>query len=83
LFHYLVANYEKKGKIKFINIFYFLKNDVDKNKYAFGFTIDLYKDFIQSNFDVQLTKFGKAEYEYTDKVIPILNGFEQDFRKTV
>ncbi|MEO8235763.1 MAG: hypothetical protein ABI549_10150 [Flavobacterium sp.] len=83
LFHYLVANYEKNGKIKFINIFYFLKNDVDKNKYAFGFTIDLYKDFIQLNFDVQLTKFGKAEYEYTDKVIPILNGFEQDFRKTV
>lgn len=83
LFHYLVANYEKNGKIKFINIFYFLKNDVDKNKYAFGFTIDLYKDFIQSNFDVQLTKIKKAEYEYNDKVIPILNGFEQDFRKTV
>ncbi|WP_395047783.1 hypothetical protein [Flavobacterium sp.] len=83
LFYYLVGNYEKKGKIKFINIFYFLKNDVDKNKYAFSFTIELYKDFIQSNFDVQLTKFEKAEYEYIDKVIPILNGFEQDFRKTV
>jgi hypothetical protein len=82
LFHYLVANYEKKGKIKYINIFYFLKNNTDKNTYAFGFTIDQYKEFIQTNFGLVLTKFERAEYEYIEKVIPILNAFEQDFRKT-
>jgi hypothetical protein len=83
LFYYLVDNYEKKGKIKFINIFYFLKNDVDKKKYAFGFTIDQYKNFILLNFEMKITKFERAEYEYFDKVIPILNGFEQDFRSIV
>ena len=81
LFYYLENNYNKKGKIKYINIFYFLKNNVDKNKYAFAFTIEQYKDFIQTNFDIQLIKFEKAEYEYVEKVIPILSGFEQDFRK--
>lgn len=81
LFHYLVGNYDKKGKIKYINIFYFLKNHVDKNKYAFGFTIEQYKEYIQTHFEIQLTKFEKAEYEFVEKVIPILSGFEQDFRK--
>ena len=81
LFYYLQDNYDKKGKIKYINIFYFLKNNVDKNKYAFAFTIEQYKDFILTNFDIQLTKFEKAEYEYVEKVIPILSSFEQDFRK--
>ncbi len=81
LFHYLVGNYDKKGKIKYINIFYFLKNHVDKNKYAFGFTIEQYKEYIQTHFEIQLTKFEKAEYEFVEKVIPILSGFEQDFRQ--
>ena len=49
LFYYLQDNYLKKGKIKHINIFYFLKNNVDKNKYTFAFTIEQYKDFILVN----------------------------------
>ena len=80
LFYYLQDNYLKKGKIKHINIFYFLKNNVDKNKYAFAFNIEQYKDFILANFNIQLTKFATAEYDFMEKEIPILNGFEQDFR---
>lgn len=81
LFNYLIENYEKKGKIKFINIFYFLKNDVDKSSYPFAFTIKQYKVFIASKYDVKLIKFKTAEYDFKDKEVPILNAFEANFRK--
>jgi hypothetical protein len=81
LFHYLEGNYDKQGKIKYINIFYFLKDHPDKDRYAFSFTLEQYRQYIYTNFGVQLTKFKKAEYEYDDKVNPILKGFEQDFRQ--
>lgn len=80
LFNYLVDNYEKKGKIKFVNIYYFLKNHVDKKKYAFSFTIDNYKIFISNNYNINITTFRKAEYEFLEKEVPILISFEQDFR---
>ncbi|WP_339918512.1 hypothetical protein [uncultured Flavobacterium sp.] len=80
LFTYLVENYEKKGNIKYINIFKFLKNS-DKRMYAFNFTEDLYREHIFRLKGVQITKFSTAAFAYGDKELPILNAFEEAFRK--
>ncbi|SFF27006.1 hypothetical protein [Flavobacterium xueshanense] len=83
LFNYLIDNYEKKGKVKFINIFYYLKNKVDKNIYVFSFTIDQYKTFIESKHNIKLTTFRTAEFDFEDNEIPVLNAFAADFRNEV
>jgi hypothetical protein len=83
LFNFLIGNYEKKGKVKFINIYYFLKNKTDKNVYVFTFTIDQYKLFISSNYEIQFKTFKVAEYDFEEKEVPLLLSFEQDFRKRV
>lgn len=83
LFNYLIDNYEKKGNVKFINVFYFLKNKVSKEIYAFAFTIDQYKIFIESQYGVKFNTFKTSEFDFEDKVIPILNAFEADFRAEV
>jgi hypothetical protein len=83
LFNFLIGNYEKKGKVKFINIYYFLKNKTDKNVYVFTFTIDQYKLLISSNYEIQFKTFKVAEYDFEEKEVPLLLSFEQDFRKRV
>lgn len=83
LFNYLIENYEKEGNIKFINIFYFLRKKVDKEIYVFDFTINQYKNFIKSKYNIILTTFRTAEFDFEDKEIPKLNSFESDFRKQV
>lgn len=80
LFNYLDDNYEKKGKIKYINIFKFLKN-ADKKRYAFNFTEDTFRAFIFNLKELKITKFATAEFAYYDKELPILNSFEELFRK--
>jgi hypothetical protein len=79
LFNYLIGNYDKKGIVKYSNIFKYLKS-LNKDVYAFNFTQDKYKEFILKKYQVKLTTFGTANYEYEDKEKPILNGFEQAFR---
>ncbi|MEC5165155.1 hypothetical protein RCH18_000880 [Flavobacterium sp. PL11] len=78
LFLYLVENYEKKGKIKFINIFEFMKKSIDKKKYAFKFTQEKYTAFIFLNYKIEIKKYAVADgYEYDE--IPFLNSHEQQF----
>lgn len=81
LFNFLVDNYDKKGKVKFINIYYFLKNKTNKKLYVFSFTIDEYKIFIASNYKVTLTTFRTAELDFEDKELPLLASFEQEYRE--
>jgi hypothetical protein len=80
LFIYLIDNYTKTGKVKYSNIYKYLKN-INKNSYAFNFTQRKYKEYILENYDVKITTFGTANYEYDDKEKPILNGLEQYFRQ--
>jgi len=80
LFTYLDENYEKEGNIKFINIFKFLKK-VDNRMYAFNFTEDRYRKFIQNLKGIKITKFATAAYAYEDKELPVLYNLEEDFRK--
>lgn len=80
LFEYLCENYEKKGKVKYTNIFKYLKN-ISKSDYAFNFTQSEYKDYILKNYDVNITTFNTSNFDYDDNEKPILNSFERDFRK--
>jgi hypothetical protein len=80
LFCYLVENYKKKGKIKFINIYYFLKDEVSKDKYSFYFIQDDYNQFIKSNYDIEIKKFQKAMFDF-DEQKRVLNALEEQFRK--
>lgn len=80
LFTYLDENYEKKGKVKYINIFKFLKK-VDNRMYAFNFTEAKYREFIYNLKSIKITKFATAAYAYEDKELPTLNDLEETFRK--
>ncbi|MBJ2174178.1 hypothetical protein JBL43_08010 [Aureibaculum sp. A20] len=72
LFEYLNENYDKNGKIKYINMFYYLRELFIKGKVQFSFTIDKYKAFILEKFNVSIKKFEKAEFLYPEKERPIL-----------
>jgi hypothetical protein len=80
LFNYLIENYETKGKVKYANIFKFL-NNIDKTNYAFNFTEKKYKAYILDKYGVKITTFTTANFKYPDIEQPILNQFEQEFRK--
>lgn len=79
LFKYLIGNYEKNGKVKYLNIYKYLK-EINKDSYAFNFNQKTYKEYIFNNYDVRITTFNTANYGYEDIEKPILNGFEQAFR---
>lgn len=80
LFSYLVANYQKKGNVKYVNIFKFLRK-IDKTNYAFNFTQKTYTDYIFKKYQIKLTTFNTANYKFDDVEKPILNNLEQSFRK--
>jgi hypothetical protein len=79
LFLYLVENYDKKGNIKFINIYEFMKKSPDKTEYGFRFTQQKYTAFILSNYGIEIKKYKVADFKYIDVEKPILNGHEQRF----
>lgn len=83
LFLYLIKNYEKKFKVKYTNIWYFLKYNIEKIKYNYKFNItqDKYKSFIKENYNIKILKFKKAEYLYNQHELPTLNNLEIDFRE--
>ena len=81
LFLFLIDKYDKKGKIKFINIFEFMKKDIDKIKYVFRFTQETYKNHIVENYNTQIRKFATAEYGYKENEKPLLNSFVEQFEK--
>jgi hypothetical protein len=78
LFLYLVDNYEKKGKVKFINIFYFLKNEVKKDLYTFNFIQEKYTYYILNNYQMEIKKYAIPENFDVEK--NVLNSLESDFK---
>lgn len=80
LYCYLIDNYEKKGIIKFVNIYFFLRDEVKKDVYTFRFTQYDYKIFIANNYDIEIKKFQKATFDY-DEQKRVLNSLEEQFRK--
>ena len=82
LFEYLVNKYTKKGNIKFINIWYFLKRDRPKElNIKFNFTQDEFKEFIRKRTknEIVIKKFAKSEFKYDETELPILNDLTSDF----
>jgi hypothetical protein len=82
LFLYLVENYtiKEEQKIKYINIWYFLKRKVRKDIYSFSFTQEKYIKFILENYSIEIKKFAKAQYDF-DEQVNILNSLEDQFRR--
>lgn len=73
LFSHLTKNYNKTGKVKYINIWYFLKRVWKKeHTFRFEFTQKDYKDFVLKNYGVQIKKFAKADYKFDDDEVPYL-----------
>jgi hypothetical protein len=81
LFEYLEANYDKKGKTKYTNIYYFFKDIIDKDKYSFMPTQEAYAEFILKKYKLEIKKYKKAQYRFTEKEVPILKNLEQEFRE--
>jgi hypothetical protein len=79
LFLYLVENYEKKDKVKFINIFYYLNYYADKNSYHFKFTQEIYSLFIKKNYSIVPKSFKKAVFDDSSEKYT-LNSLEENFR---
>lgn len=80
LFMYLMGNYEMAGKIKYINVWYFLRRDADKKLYTFNLKQKNYKEFIRANYSIEIKKFAKAEFDY-DVQKGIMHAHEDDFRR--
>lgn len=86
LFLYLIGNYtiKKEQKIKYINIYFYMSNELPKNLalsniYTFNFTQDKFKEYMLNNYSIVLKKMETAEYDF-EKQIRVLNSLESDFR---
>ena len=82
LFCYIVDEYENENIVKYINIWYYLKRDIDKTKYKnilFNFTIDKYKVFIKGKYKIEIKKFKKAPYKYDEVELPILENITKTY----
>lgn len=83
LFEYLIDNYEKNGKVKFINIFYFLNKHVatvHQDVYRFSINQIEYKNLIQSKYGIEIKKFEHAKIEFEEKEVPKLKDLFKNFK---
>jgi len=85
LFMYLIEKYNKAEKVKYINIYYFLKGitTVEQDKYQFTIKIEDYKRLIKSDFQVDIKKFAKAKFSYEEKELPKLKNLRKEFEKSL
>jgi len=83
LFGYLNENYQKKGKIKYINIWYFLKSQHKKGIIIFNLTQKKYNEFLTKNHSISITRFTKSKkiYDATEK--PILKSLTSNFLQSL
>lgn len=86
LFSYLIENYtaKKEQKIKYINIYYYMLNEIPKNSalssiYTFNFTQEKFKLYMVENYSIELKKMATAEFDFQVQ-IRVLNSLEMDFR---
>jgi len=78
LFNFLVKNYNKKGKVKYTNIYYFLKNH-SKDSIVFNFIQKDYTQFILAKYQIQLKKYTKSQYSFNETELPIMKQLEVNF----
>jgi hypothetical protein len=80
LFLYLVDNYHKKDKVKFINIFYYLTYYADKKTYHFKFTQNSYTAFVLKKYSIEPKSFKKEVFDNSSEKYT-LSSHEEDFRR--
>jgi hypothetical protein len=68
LFNYLYDNYFSGEKRQLTNIWYFLKNHLNEDKYYFKMTKSNYKEYIKLNYNIILTNFDKSVYKFDDEI---------------
>lgn len=79
LFSYLIENYEKKGKIKYINIWHFMKEvHKEESSIIFNYTQSKYIELIKELFKIEIKKFQKAG-SFKEKEVPILREIANNF----
>ncbi|MBV6484256.1 MAG: hypothetical protein KFKLKKLM_00750 [Flavobacteriales bacterium] len=81
LFCHIVDEYKKGGNIKFINIWYFLKKDIDKTKnknILFNFSQKTYKEFVKK-YGIEIKKFKKADFKYEEDELGILQNITNTY----
>ena len=85
LFNHIVNEYTtSKGKVKFINIWYFLKRDIiKKENIMFNFNQNDYKIFIKKTHTIEIKKFEKAAFKYVDTEKDILQNIASTYLKNL
>lgn len=85
LFCHIVDEYKNEAIVKYINIWYYLKRNIDKTKYKnilFNFTQKTYKEFVKS-YGIEIKKFEKATYKYDEVELPILENITDTYYKSL
>ena len=86
LFSYILDEYPTTGIVKYINIWYFLRQNIQdkyKKDILFNFTQDKYKIFVKKNFGIEIKKFQKASFKYDDDEVPILQNIVKIYYKNL
>jgi hypothetical protein len=80
LFKFMIWRYTGAApKIKYVNIFIYLKNDVDKTKYNFLPKGTVYKTYILEYLQERITKLQAAQFKYDDEERPALRNIVEEF----
>ncbi len=86
LFDYLIEHYHKNAKVKYINIYYFIKKYIaikQQEKYLFSIIQVDYKKFILTDYGVKLSKFETAKIEFEENEVPKLKELTKKFKQTL
>lgn len=68
LFHYLADNYYQGEKRQLTNLWYYLKNHLQDDKYYFKMTKPVYKEYILNEFNEKLTNFDKSIFKFDNEI---------------
>lgn len=80
LFKFMVWRYTSAApKMKYVNIFIYLKNHADKTKYNFLPKGTIYKSYIAKHCGETVTKLIAAQFKFEDEERPALRNIEAEF----
>ncbi len=83
LFEFIIQYYREneKSKVKYVNIFYYLTNEINKELYTFKLTQKKYSEIVCNQYGIVIKKFQKSDRYFEDEK-PILNKIERAFCKS-
>ncbi len=78
LFMYINEKYDKKKKVRYKYIYYYLKENIDTKVYRFSFKHKDYRAYILKNFNLDIKNMNKNNYIMGDEMAK-LSDHEKDF----